>query len=106
MGRAASLAADVGLLLRLIGFIAWLIFATWIGRKLLGWLWGSQEKAGAATMRGASSRASRQLYRDPVCGMHVTEEVALTLDHGGKMHHFCSAECREKFRAAQQSRRA
>jgi len=88
----------------------WLIFATWLGRKLLGWLFGARQESGMGSMPSAGSRpspsGSRQLYRDPVCGMHVTDAVSVTLEHGGTMHHFCSAECREKFRAAQQTRSA
>ena len=35
---------------------------------------------------------------DPVCGMDVDRETALTLDHDGTAYHFCSQRCRDRFR--------
>ena len=34
---------------------------------------------------------------DPVCGMDVDRETALTLDHDGTAYHFCSQRCRDRF---------
>ena len=37
---------------------------------------------------------------DPVCGMDVNPDTAkFKLEQAGKMYYFCSAHCREKFRA-------
>lgn len=44
-----------------------------------------------------SSAAARKLVRDPVCGMHVAENLALVERNGGDNVYFCSAECRNKF---------
>lgn len=39
--------------------------------------------------------------RDPICGMEVSKDSAAgELEHGGRTYYFCSARCREKFRAA------
>lgn len=35
--------------------------------------------------------------RDPVCGMTV-ERQELALEHDGQIFHFCSEECRRRFR--------
>ena len=35
--------------------------------------------------------------RDPVCGIHLTEGLALPLRQGSETVYFCSAECREKY---------
>lgn len=34
---------------------------------------------------------------DPVCGMQVDPNTALTLDHEGTPYHFCSERCRDRF---------
>jgi len=41
--------------------------------------------------------AAQKLVRDPVCGMHVAEALALPLRQGSSVLHFCSAECRDRF---------
>jgi YHS domain-containing protein len=88
----------VGFILRLIRFIAWILFATWLGRKVLAWLFGSEERAREHAMPRGD--APRRLHRDPLCGTHVPEQISVTLEHGGQTLHFCSQECREKYRAA------
>ncbi len=88
----------VGFIFRLLQFLAWLILATWLGRKLLAWLFGPQAQERVRNMRQPTPRGSRQLHRDPVCGTHVPEGIAVTLESGGQVHYFCSTECREKFR--------
>lgn len=37
-------------------------------------------------------------YRDPVCGVYVTEETAVIGRHYGQRHYFCSMNCLEKYR--------
>jgi YHS domain-containing protein len=34
---------------------------------------------------------------DPVCGMEVDPKTAMTAEHLGQTHHFCSAQCRDQF---------
>ena len=34
---------------------------------------------------------------DPVCGMSIDAEAAVTAEHEGETYHFCSAHCKEKF---------
>ena len=41
----------------------------------------------------------RRGVTDPVCGMKVDRAKALTLDHGGQTHYFCSDHCRSAFEA-------
>ncbi len=40
-----------------------------------------------------------QMMRDPVCGTYVVPERALTLADGSGRVYFCSAECRDRYRA-------
>ena len=58
----------------------------------------------AAGMMPASSlpapmAAARKLDRDPVCGMNVDPaKAASTAEYEGRLYHFCSRGCAEKFR--------
>ena len=42
--------------------------------------------------------------RDPVCGMFVSTELSHRLEREGKVLHFCSPECLEKYQS--EARRA
>ena len=43
--------------------------------------------------------APKKLEKDPVCGMIVDPaKAASTVEYGGKLYHFCSRGCAEKFR--------
>jgi len=45
-----------------------------------------------------SDAVSRKLVRDPVCGMHLAEGLAIAeRSSGGEPIFFCSEECRNKF---------
>ena len=37
------------------------------------------------------------MSKDPVCNMEVAEEQAFTTEYEGKIYHFCSEGCRDKF---------
>jgi YHS domain-containing protein len=57
-------------------------------------------------VEGLTGRASTgvpgrgvQMVRDPVCGTFVLPERALTLSDGRQRIFFCSATCRDKYRA-------
>ena len=41
-----------------------------------------------------------ELKKDPVCGTYVSAGASLTRTVNGKVLHFCSAECRDKYRVA------
>ncbi len=102
---------SVGLIGRILQFIIWVLVATWVGRKLFGWLmrgavrqsaqrpqqqrtpWPQQQQSTA----GAAEPARRQLHRDPMCGTHVPAGISFTWEESGHTHHFCSAECRERY---------
>jgi YHS domain-containing protein len=40
---------------------------------------------------------ARRLVRDPVCGAHVAEVLAIPLREGGELLHFCSIACRDEY---------
>ena len=37
------------------------------------------------------------MAKDPVCGMSVDEQKAITIRHGGQTYYFCSAGCKATF---------
>ena len=44
---------------------------------------------------------TRDVHRDPVCGMDVTPDNAAGVErHEGRLYYFCSKSCQERFRAA------
>jgi YHS domain-containing protein len=44
--------------------------------------------------------AAGELKKDPVCGTYVSTASSLTRTVNGQVLHFCSEECRHKYRAA------
>jgi uncharacterized protein len=49
----------------------------------------------------APQRLGGTLVRDPQCGTYVPESSALVVRTGSGTWHFCSAACRDNWRAAQ-----
>ena len=56
-----------------------------------------------APTRGAAPPGARSestlLHQDPVCGTYVAAASSLRKISGGKVYHFCSEECRNRFSA-------
>jgi YHS domain-containing protein len=44
-------------------------------------------------------QAGGELKKDPVCGTYVSPGAAVTTRSKGVLIHFCSPECRDKYRA-------
>jgi YHS domain-containing protein len=58
--------------------------------------------SGPAQPNAASSRdlaAGGELKKDPVCGTYVSAASSIKKTLGGETYYFCSADCRDKFRA-------
>jgi hypothetical protein len=53
----------------------------------------------AGRSRSADSHPSVKMERDPVCGTFVVPHQALTLSDGRDRLYFCSAACRDAYRA-------
>jgi hypothetical protein len=102
-------------LARIVRFLFWLLILSWsvaLLRRALAWMLRgampaqTEQDAGAsAAGAGAGSESSdtrsevaaRRLVRDPVCGMHVAEVLAVPLRENGELVHFCSVGCRDKY---------
>ncbi len=89
---------------RIVGFLFWLVVVSWsvaLLRRVVGWMLRKpagntpQQPCGRNTMHVEG--AARRLVRDPVCGTHVAEEVAIPMREGGELVHFCSPACRDTY---------
>ena len=49
--------------------------------------------------RSATPQRGAQMERDPICGTYVVPNRAIALDDGSHRVFFCSAACRDKYRA-------
>ena len=87
----------------LIRFVIWVLIVSWV-IKLVGRILGGARQAqprdasGAAVSDGLIS--GKRLVRDPICGMHLAEELALPLNANGETQYFCSPECRAKYESS------
>ena len=64
-------------------------------------LWGGTQSASvrrAAPSNPVSGPGATLLHQDPVCGTYVATDTSLKQIIGGKVVHFCSAECRDRYR--------
>jgi YHS domain-containing protein len=90
-------------------FLIWLVVLCWavaLLRRAVAWILRSFLSSLAGGKAAASSQEptlhSRRLVRDPVCGVHVTEERAIPLRTGGEVVHFCSVACRDQYASREQ----
>jgi YHS domain-containing protein len=90
----------MGFLGRLIRFVFWVLIVSWVTR-LVGRLFaGTSRTASPGEQTGAADdlpAGGKRLVKDPVCGMHLAEELALPMNANGETQYFCSQECRAKY---------
>lgn len=102
-------------LARILRFVFFVLIVSWIVKLAARLLGRAMQNAAAENQRGADGEtgdaagvgpgasagqpqlAARQLVRDPVCGMHLAETLAIPFRDHGELVHFCSAECRDKY---------
>jgi hypothetical protein len=92
---------------RIARFIFWLLILSWsvaLFRSVLGWMLRGAIPASQGTPRSAGTSVpapevgnARRLVRDPVCGVHVAEALAIPLRDGKEVAHFCSIACRDTY---------
>jgi YHS domain-containing protein len=79
----------------LIGYIFFRIIRGYLMERQVDNVHGT---AGGATGGKAGTGADDEAFRDPVCGVYVTEDDAVIGRLDGKRIHFCSLECLDKYR--------
>ena len=92
---------------RIARFLFWLLILSWsvaLFRRALGWMLRSAIPAQQPTEKNTDTPAppleagnARRLVRDPVCGVHVAEVLAIPLREGNELAHFCSIACRDVY---------
>lgn len=86
-------------IVRLLRYVFWVLVLSWVAR-LLGRLvsqMGSARPRSPSYVDVPNDAVSKKLVRDPVCGLHISEGLALPFDEGSETIFFCSAECRDKY---------
>jgi YHS domain-containing protein len=86
-------------LARIVRFLFWLLIVSW-SMALLRRFVGKMSQGARRTnspMDVPSDATSKKLARDPVCGMHIAEGIALTVRQGNELAYFCSADCRDQY---------
>ncbi len=64
---------------------------------------GTSRRVRPDSSRGSGAIKRDQVEKDPVCGMFVAREAAVTFQRNGETIYFCSEKCREKFLEAPKS---
>lgn len=87
---------------RIVRYLFWVVVVVW-GIRLLRWMFGAAfpdaGRAAASPIAQETQGQGRRLVRDPVCGLHVAEVLAIPLREGSETVHFCSEQCRAKYTA-------
>jgi YHS domain-containing protein len=78
--------------------------AVW--RVVEGVLQGLSGQSGRSRPGSRAPARGVQMVRDPVCGIYVIPNPALALTHRSRQVYFCSADCRDKYRATPSGRTA
>jgi YHS domain-containing protein len=89
-------------LARVIRFLFWVVVVSWgfrlVGRLLSGLFGSPQTAPSSGPARDLDAKeGSRLLVRDPVCGVHLAEVLAIPLREDGQLLHFCSPACRDAY---------
>jgi len=86
------------ILARILRFLFWVVVLSW-GISLLRKLFSSSRNESQQNDTGQpiAELPNKRLVRDPVCGTHVAEELAISARTGNEVIHFCSAECRDRY---------
>jgi YHS domain-containing protein len=88
-------------------FLFWVLVLSWsisLLKRFFAWMMGGPSSGTAQQQPDPEQRSSgsRRLVRDPMCGMHVAEELAVPTRVGTEVMHFCSTECRDRYLRATQ----
>jgi YHS domain-containing protein len=84
---------------RILKFLFWMVIVSWsvsLLRRVVGKMGAAGTDAHPDVFVPQDSIA-RKLVRDPVCGMHLADTIAIPLRNGNELLHFCSTECRDKY---------
>ena len=88
-------------LARVFKFLFWIVVVSWgirlLGRLFSGLLQPDKPNTSSASGTGLSTMPTTRLVRDPICGVHIAESLAISLQRDGNLLHFCSMSCRDSY---------
>src|SRR5262245_20086170 len=90
---------------RVLRFLFWMLVLSWSARllrHLVAWMMRRatpvQPRQGVDVAgHSEATGLARRLVRDPYCGVHVAEVLAIPLRDGDELLHFCSVNCRDEY---------
>jgi len=91
---------------RILRFLFWVLLVSWVVKLLGRAIGGAGEAARTPSDPQREPGGGKRLVKDPVCGMHMAQELALPLEANGEVLHFCSDECRSKYESGMVRRAA
>ena len=75
------------------------LLVLWFVRGLLKTLFASvHSSVTQAPKQAPGFQSGGELKKDPVCGTYVSADAAVTKNVRGELLHFCSTDCRDKYR--------
>jgi YHS domain-containing protein len=86
-------------IVRMLKYLFWLLVVSWgvaILQRIVGKM-ATGHTGAQPDLEVPANAVNQKLVRDPVCGMHVAQGLALPAKLGAETVFFCSAECRDKF---------
>jgi YHS domain-containing protein len=88
-------------MIRAVIFLLILIVAVTLLRAVIGLVARAMSQAiePEKAKPGPAHAAGGELKRDPVCGTYIAESVSVKKTVGDEVMHFCSASCRDRYRA-------
>ena len=88
----------------LLSWIFRLLLLMFVIRVILNAIFGSRPRQPRqAPSAGPPERAGGTLVRDPQCGTYLPQTRAIRVGSGSDAQYFCSAACRDAYRAAHSS---
>lgn len=91
---------------RILRLLFWVLIVSWAVKLLGRAIGGAARQSEPHRANPEPTGSGKRLVKDPVCGMHMAEELALPLNANGEVLHFCSEECRAKYEGSMVRRAA
>jgi YHS domain-containing protein len=94
----------MGILASFFRFLFWVVVLSWsisLMKRFFSWFLGDTVQKQPESPEQEVPR-NKRLVRDPMCGMHVAEDLAIAVRTSSEVVYFCSPECRDKYLAGSQ----
>jgi len=88
------------LLGRIFRYIFWFFVTAgiaWVMKKAVDSATRSRVSGGRERPRVEPQPAAKALFRDPVCGTYVAEDISYFFQQGKETLHFCSRDCMDHY---------